>query len=80
VRRWAEAWTGPENVVYGHFPQRLDLPKRDEPAPRVVCLGIDTGCVYGGRLTALVLPTGEIVQVPSRLRPARALQAADAEE
>ena len=80
VRRWAEAWTGPESVVYGHFPQRLDLPKRDEPAPRVVCLGIDTGCVYGGRLTALVLPAGEIVQVPSRLRPARAATPADAED
>ncbi|HEX9050740.1 MAG TPA: metallophosphoesterase [Anaeromyxobacter sp.] len=65
VRPWAAAWTGPESVVYGHFPQRLDLPKRDEPAPGVVCLGIDTGCVYGGRLTALVLPGQEIVQVPS---------------
>jgi bis(5'-nucleosyl)-tetraphosphatase (symmetrical) len=68
VRRWAEAWTGPESVVYGHFPLRLDLPKRDEPAPGVVCLGIDTGCVYGGRLTALVLPGEQIVQVPSRLQ------------
>jgi hypothetical protein len=66
VRRWAEAWTGPESVVYGHFPQRLDLPKRDEPRPGVVCMGIDTGCVYGGRLTALVLPGADVVQVPSR--------------
>jgi hypothetical protein len=68
VGPWAAAWTGPESVVYGHFPQRLDRPKRDEPAPGVVCLGIDTGCVYGGRLTALVLPEQEIVQVPSTLR------------
>lgn len=75
VRRWAEAWTGPESVVYGHFPQRLDLPKRDEPVPGVVCLGIDTGCVYGGRLTAFILPGEEIVQVPStfaRAGPAEA--------
>jgi bis(5'-nucleosyl)-tetraphosphatase (symmetrical) len=77
VRRWPEAWTGPECVVYGHFPQRLDLPKRDEPAPGVVCLGIDTGCVYGGRLSALVLPSEEIVQVPSRLRHAKAEDAED---
>lgn len=70
VRRWAEAWTGPQSVVYGHFPQRLDAPRRDEPAPGVVCLGIDTGCVYGGRLTALVLPGAAVVQVPSRTRPA----------
>jgi bis(5'-nucleosyl)-tetraphosphatase (symmetrical) len=77
VRRWPEAWTGPECVVYGHFPQRLDLPKRDEPAPGVVCLGIDTGCVYGGRLSALVLPSEEIVQVPSRLRHVKAEDAED---
>lgn len=77
IRHWAEAWTGPESVVYGHFPQRLDKPKRDEPAPGVVCLGIDTGCVYGGRLTALVLPGAEIVQVASRLRRARAAEAED---
>lgn len=77
VRRWAEAWTGPESVVYGHFPQRLDRPKRDEPAAGVVCLGIDTGCVYGGRLTALALPAGEIVQVPSRVRLACATDAED---
>jgi hypothetical protein len=68
VRPWAAAWTGPESVVYGHFPQRLDLPKRDEAPGGAVCLGIDTGCVYGGRLTALVLPGEQIVQVPSRLR------------
>jgi hypothetical protein len=77
VRPWAAAWTGPESVVYGHFPQRLDLPKRDEPAPGVVCLGIDTGCVYGGRLTALALPGGEVVQVASRLRAQRAAVAED---
>ncbi|HET7824495.1 MAG TPA: metallophosphoesterase [Anaeromyxobacter sp.] len=71
VRRWAEAWTGPESVVYGHFPLRLDLPKRDDPAPGVACLGIDTGCVYGGRLTALVLPSQEVVQVRSRLQRTR---------
>jgi hypothetical protein len=77
VRPWAEAWTGPESVVYGHFPHRLDLPKRDEPSPGVVCLGIDTGCVYGGRLTALVLPGAEIVQVPSRLRRAKKAEVED---
>jgi bis(5'-nucleosyl)-tetraphosphatase (symmetrical) len=77
VRRWAEVWTGPESVVYGHFPLRLDLPKRDEPAPGVACLGIDTGCVYGGRLTALVLPGEEIVQVPSRVHRTKPEEAED---
>ena len=77
VRRWPEAWTGPASVVYGHFPQRLDRPRRDEPAPGVACMGIDTGCVYGGHLTALVLPGEEIVQVRSRLRRAKAEDAED---
>ncbi len=77
VRRWALAWTGPESVVYGHFPQRLDLPKRDEPRAGVVCLGIDTGCVYGGRLTALVLPGAEVVQVPSRVLAPRTAEVED---
>ncbi len=77
IRPWAAAWTGPESVVYGHFPQRLDVPKRDDPAPGVACLGIDTGCVYGGRLTALVLPGEEIVQVASHLRARKAAVAED---
>jgi hypothetical protein len=67
VRRWAEVWTGPERVVYGHHPQSLSVPSHDEPIAGVRCVGIDTGCVYGGKLTALVLPAEEIVQVPSRL-------------
>jgi hypothetical protein len=78
VRRWVDAWTGPESVVYGHFPQSLGAPRRDEPRPGVVCMGIDTGCVYGGALTALVLPGPEVVQVPSRQQ--RAARAAEAED
>jgi hypothetical protein len=77
VRRWAEAWTGPSSVVYGHFPDELGAPRRDEPRPGVVCMGIDTGCVYGGALTALVLPGSEVVQVPSRQRAQRAPESED---
>src|SRR5258708_11541753 len=41
----APMWHGHRTVVYGHTPQ---------PQPRIDprAIGIDTGCVYGGRLTA----------------------------
>lgn len=56
---WAQLWDGPPFVVYGHTPSR-DL-IYDKWA-----LGIDTGCVYGGKLTAYILPEKQIVQVPAR--------------
>lgn len=72
VRRWPLAWRGPRRVVYGHHPQSLSAPTCDAPpeAPEARCVGIDTGCVYGGRLTAFLLPAEELVQVPSRQRGA----------
>ncbi|MFL5299524.1 MAG: TIGR02452 family protein, partial [Anaeromyxobacteraceae bacterium] len=66
ARPWAQAWTGPASVVYGHRVHSLDAPRWDEPVPGVACAGIDTGCCYGGRLTALLLPSCEIVQVAAR--------------
>ena len=68
VRRWAEAWNGPQSVVYGHHAQALSGPRLDMPARGVRCVGLDTGCVYGGFLTALLLPSEELVQIPSRTR------------
>ena len=56
---WANFWKGPETVVYGHTPRR-NIHKRAH------ALGIDTGCVYGGHLTAYVLPERKIYQVPAR--------------
>jgi predicted phosphodiesterase len=44
---WAERWKGDRFVVYGHTPLRE--PKFDSRA-----LGLDTGCVYGGKLTAAI--------------------------
>lgn len=49
---WAEAWKGPRTVVYGHTPLRR--PRVDRHA-----IGLDTGCVYGGWLTAAIHEEGE---------------------
>lgn len=63
--RWAERWS-PSSVVYGHHVLDLREPTVDRPAPGVEHWGIDTGCCYGGRLSALVLPERALVQVDAR--------------
>ena len=47
--------------MYGHHVHGLETPHRDEHA-----IGIDTGCCFGGRLTAFVIDSGEVVQVAAR--------------
>lgn len=65
---WADLWRGPPFVIYGHTP-------REEPVWSSWALGLDTGCVLGGALTACVLPGRTLVQVPARekyfVRPPR---------
>lgn len=61
ARPWTDFWRGPPFVIYGHTP-------RDEVARTKWTLGIDTSCVLGGHLTAVVLPGLEIVQVRARKR------------
>ncbi len=55
---WAEEYRGKALVVYGHTPV---------PVPsflnNTICL--DTGCVFGGTLTALRYPERELVSVPA---------------
>ncbi|MBN8612352.1 MAG: AAA family ATPase [Deltaproteobacteria bacterium] len=66
---WARDYTGDAVVVYGHTPV-LEA----EWVNGTIC--IDTGCVFGGRLTALRWPERELVQVPAARRyaePARPL-------
>ncbi len=55
---WAAEYRGQAIVVYGHTP----VP---EPEWLNRTINIDTGCVYGGRLTALRYPEKELVSVPS---------------
>jgi protein phosphatase len=56
---WAADYRGSAMVVYGHTP----VPEA-EWLNRTIC--IDTGCVFGGKLTALRYPEKELVQVPAR--------------
>ena len=56
---WATDYRGRATVLYGHTPV---------PAPEWVndTLCLDTGCVFGGRLTALRYPERELVSVAAR--------------
>ncbi len=56
---WAEDYRGAAAVVYGHTP----IPE-PEWINNTIC--IDTGCVFGGALTALRYPERELVSVPAR--------------
>jgi protein phosphatase len=56
---WASEYRGTAMVVYGHTP----VPEA-EWLNRTI--NIDTGCVFGGRLTALRYPEKELVSVPAR--------------
>lgn len=61
---WYEAWRGPELVLFGHTPGRV--PRAQLRGGRLVALGLDTACVYGGRLTAYSPELDEVVAVPAR--------------
>lgn len=56
---WPEFYDGPHQVVYGHTVV---------PEPSVIgkTVGIDTGCVYGGKLTAAILPGLNFLSVEAR--------------
>lgn len=69
---WATRYTGPPHVVFGHNALA-------EPQIHLHATGVDTGAVYGNRLTAMVLPAGArpppppdradvLVSVPARRR------------
>lgn len=65
---WTEQWKGPENIVYGHCVHDLKNPRYDITAGYGACLGIDTGCCFGGHLTSALFHNNriEIVQVKAK--------------
>lgn len=56
---WYELYKGTRLVLFGHWVHR-------EPVLRPNAAGLDTGCVYGGKLTAMVLPERRLISVPAR--------------
>jgi hypothetical protein len=56
---WASKWQGPELAVFGH-----DAMRGLQEYP--LALGLDTGCVYGRRLTAVMFPGRVLISVPAR--------------
>lgn len=55
---WAAEYRGKAMVVYGHTPIF-------EPEWTNRTINIDTGCVFGGKLTALRYPERELVSIPA---------------
>lgn len=69
-RPWGEIYRGPPHIVFGHNARKV-------PQLHPFATGLDTGCVYGGRLTGMLLAEGEspppvkdradcLVSVPAR--------------
>ncbi|RCW69752.1 bis(5'-nucleosyl)-tetraphosphatase PrpE [Saliterribacillus persicus] len=60
VRRdWAKHYTGEKWIIYGHTPVL-------EPRFINKTVNIDTGCVFGNKLTSFSLPEEKITQVSSK--------------
>jgi len=61
---WYEVYAGTNLIVFGHTPSKI--PRARRVNGRLVTLGIDTGCVYGGSLTAYAPELDELRQVKAR--------------
>ena len=56
---WAKLWDRKKSVVYGHLPR-----KKAYKIGNTLC--IDTGCVYGGHLTAYIVEEKRTVRVKAK--------------
>ena len=56
---WYDEYDGEKVVLFGHWPA-------SEPRLGKKAIGLDTGCVYGKKLTAYIIETGEFKTVQAR--------------
>lgn len=56
---WYDFYAGDKLIVYGHWANQGLLIRENT-------IGLDTGCVWGGSLSALILPDKKIVQVKAQ--------------
>ncbi len=60
---WWSVYKGTRRVVFGHDAVRGLIQVHHQG--HLLIAGLDTGCVYGGRLTAMRLEDGFLLQVPA---------------
>lgn len=60
---WYEVYQEAKPVVFGHW-AGTEV-RRPQLKPEQAT-GIDTGCVYGNRLTAFIIESGELISIPAR--------------
>lgn len=53
-------------IIFGHDAPGGLVVKRHQPGARPHLLGLDSGCIYGGALTAYLFEADRLVEVPSR--------------
>lgn len=56
---WYKVYRGRKTVLFGHWPAK-------EPRRAARAIGLDTGCVYGGHLSAFILEANQLLSVPAR--------------
>lgn len=60
---WHQEYCGEKGVIFGHDARRGLVQRRKGGRPYLV--GLDTGCVYGGQLSAYVVEDERLVHVPA---------------